>query len=114
MAIPGEPEVRASRAVKFDRSNQCGLSLVYDFFKVHNMAIVNIHEAKTHFSKLVDKAMKGEEVIIGKSGMAVVKIVAIRNTPPKRVPGALKGLIRISDDFDAPLSADILDEFEGK
>ena len=78
------------------------------------MAIVNIHEAKTHFSKLVDKAMNGEEVIIGKSGKPVVKLIAIQGKKPKRVPGALKGKIIISDDFDAPLSADILEEFEGK
>lgn len=78
------------------------------------MAIVNIHEAKTHFSKLVDRAMKGEEVIIGKSGKPVVKLIAIQYVPPKRVPGALKGKIKISDDFDAPLSDDILEEFEGK
>lgn len=77
------------------------------------MAIVNIHEAKTHFSKLVEKAMNGEEVIIGKSGTPVVKLIAIQKKT-KRVPGALKGQIRISDDFDAPLSADILEEFEGK
>ena len=78
------------------------------------MALVNIHEAKTHFSKLVDKAMNGEEVIIGKSGKPVVKLVAIQSKKPKRLPGALKGQIRISDDFDAPMSDDILEEFEGK
>ena len=78
------------------------------------MAIVNIHEAKTHFSKLVDKAMHGEEIIIGKSGKPVVKLIAIQNKKPKRVPGVLKGQITISDDFDAPLSAAILEEFEGK
>ena len=78
------------------------------------MAIVNIHEAKTHFSKLVDKAMNGEEVIIGKSGKPVVKLIAIQEKKIKRVPGALKGEIRVSDDFDAPLSADIIEEFEGR
>lgn len=78
------------------------------------MAIVNIHEAKTHFSKLVDKAMKGEEIIIGKSGTPVVKLIAIQHKKPKRVPGALKDQIKISKDFDAPLSPDILEEFEGK
>ncbi len=60
------------------------------------MPIVNIHEAKTHFSKLVDKAMKGEEIIIGKSGTPVVKLIAIRDKKTKRAPGALKGQIRIS------------------
>lgn len=99
----------------FDMSDRYGLDLVYYFgARVYNMAMMNIHEAKTHFSKLVDKAMNGEEVIIGKSGTPVVKLVAIHNKKPKRVPGALKGQIRISDDFDAPLSADILEEFEGK
>ena len=78
------------------------------------MLMVNIHEAKTHFSKLVDKAMNGEEIIIGKSGTPVVKLIAIRNKKPKRIPGALKGQIRISDDFDAPLPPGILEEFEGK
>lgn len=78
------------------------------------MAIVNIYEAKTHFSKLVEKAMQGEEVIIGKSGTPVVKLIAIQNKKPKRLPGALKGQIRISDDFDAPMPSDLLDEFEGK
>jgi prevent-host-death family protein len=78
------------------------------------MAIVNIHEAKTHFSKLVDRAMHGEEIIIGRSGTPVVKLIAIGDKKPKREPGALKGKIRISDDFDAPLSADILEAFEGK
>jgi prevent-host-death family protein len=78
------------------------------------VTLVNIHEAKTHFSKLVDKAINGEEIIIGKSGNPVVKLIAIQPKKPKRVPGSLKGKIRISDDFDAPLSADILEEFEGK
>ena len=78
------------------------------------MTMVNIHEAKTHFSKLVDRVIHGEEIIIGRSGTPVVKLIAIQDKKPKRVPGALKGQIRISDDFDASLSADILEEFEGK
>lgn len=78
------------------------------------MTMINIHEAKTHFSKLVDKAMRGEEVIIGKSGTPVVKLIAIQDKKPKRVPGALKGKIKIADDFDAPLPTDILKEFEEK
>jgi prevent-host-death family protein len=78
------------------------------------MAIVNIHEAKTHFSKLVDKAMNGEEIIISKSGKAVVKLVAIQSTRPKRAPGALKGKLKVSDNFDAPLPMDILEAFERK
>lgn len=78
------------------------------------MAIVNIHEAKTHFSKLIEKAMHGEEVIIGRSGTPVVKLIAIQAKKPKRVPGALKGQIKISDDFNAPLAEEILETFEMK
>lgn len=78
------------------------------------MAMFNIHQAKTHFSKLVDAAMQGEEIIIAKAGKPAAKLVPIFSSKPKRVPGALKGKIRISQDFDAPLPNDILDQFEGK
>ena len=59
----------------------------------------NLHEAKTNLSKLVDMAMKGEEVIICKAGVPVVKIVAFKK-PKKRVPGLLKGKIEIAENFD--------------
>jgi len=76
--------------------------------------MINIHQAKTHFSKLIDAAMKGEEVIIAKAGKPLAKLVPILLDKPQRKPGALKGKIRISKDFDAPLPSDILDQFEGK
>ncbi len=78
------------------------------------MTMINIHQAKTHFSKLIDAAMKGEEVIIAKAGKPLAKLVPILLDKPQRKPGALKGKIRISKDFDAPLPSDILDQFEGK
>jgi len=78
------------------------------------MLIVNIHQAKTTFSKLVDAVMHGEEVIIAKAGKPVVKLVPIKEMKPKRKPGALKGKIKISADFDAPLPDDLLDLFGGK
>jgi prevent-host-death family protein len=78
------------------------------------MTTVNIHQAKTHFSKLVDAVMHGEEIIIAKAGKPAVKLVPIQSTKLKRKPGALKGKIRIASDFDAPLPNDILDPFEGK
>ena len=61
---------------------------------------VNIHEAKTHLSRLVDRAAAGEEIIIGRAGKPVAKLVAY--TPPVeyRVPGALKGQIWVAPDFD--------------
>lgn len=66
------------------------------------MKIVNIYEAKTNFSKLVEQAVAGEEVIIGKAGKPVAKVVKYTNVEevPKRQPGALKGQIWIADDFD--------------
>ena len=78
------------------------------------MTMVNIHQAKTHFSKLVDAVMLGEEIIIAKAGKPAVKLVPISISKPKRKPGALKGKIKIAKDFDAPLPDEILDAFEGK
>jgi prevent-host-death family protein len=75
--------------------------------------IVNIHEAKTQFSKLIQSAINGEETIIAKSGKPVAKLVPIPLEKPKRRLGILKGKIKIADDFDAPLSDDILNSFEG-
>lgn len=77
------------------------------------MHIVNIHEAKTQFSKLVESAMNGEETIIAKSGKPVAKLVPIFLEKPKRRLGVLKGKIKIADDFDTPLPEDILSSFEG-
>ncbi|MDB5842464.1 MAG: prevent-host-death family protein [Herminiimonas sp.] len=77
------------------------------------MHIVNIHEAKTQFSKLIEAASQGEEVIIAKAGKPVAKLVPIDAQVPVRKPGALQGKIRIADDFDAPLPDDIQAAFEG-
>lgn len=64
------------------------------------MNIVNIHEAKTNLSKLIAKTQKGEEVIIGKAGKPVAKLVEYKKKSVKRKFGALKGKIWVSDDFD--------------
>lgn len=77
------------------------------------MHIVNIHEAKTQFSKLVESAINGEETIIAKSGKPVAKLVPISLEKSKRRLGVLKGKIKIVEDFDAPLPEDILNSFEG-
>ena len=78
------------------------------------MAIVNIHEAKTHFSKLVDAAMKGQETLIAKAGKPAARLVAITAPKTKRKFGVLKGKIRIAKDFDSPLPNDVLAGFEGR
>lgn len=76
------------------------------------MRIVNIHEAKTHFSKLVDSVKQGNEILIAIAGKPVAKLTPIAKKP-KRRPGALKGKIKISKDFDDPLPEEILSDFEG-
>lgn len=77
------------------------------------MHAFNIHEAKTHFSKLVDSAMNGEEVIIARSGKPVAKLVPILPQKIRRKIGVLKGKIKIAEDFDAPLPDEIITAFEG-
>ena len=77
------------------------------------MHIVNIHEAKTQFSKLVDAVMRGEEIVIAKAGKPAAKLIPITIEKPKRRFGILKGKLRIADNFDAPLPDDVLASFEG-
>jgi len=78
------------------------------------MRTVNIHEAKTHFSKLIDAVEHGEQVLIAKAGKPAAKLIPIAAEKPKRQIGVLKGKIRIAKDFDAPLPDDILAKFEGR
>jgi prevent-host-death family protein len=78
------------------------------------VTIVNLHAAKTHFSRLVDQAAAGEEIIIAKAGKPVAKLVSLQPSEPqpKRKLGTLEGRAVIPPDFDAPLPDDILDGFE--
>ena len=64
------------------------------------MEAVSIHEAKTHFSRLVARAEAGEEIVVRRGATPVAKIVAYQRPTVERVPGALKGQIVIADDFD--------------
>ena len=73
---------------------------------------VNIHEAKTHLSKLLQRVAQGEEVTIARAGVPVAKLVAI--TPAKRPLGIARGEIWIAEDFDAPLPDDLLAAFYGE
>ena len=74
---------------------------------------VNVYEAKTHLSQLLDRAAAGEEIIIGKAGEPLVKLVPVKRRTKPRVPGKWRGKVWIADDFDE-LPSDILDAFEGK
>jgi prevent-host-death family protein len=78
------------------------------------MSTVNIHEAKTHLSKLLEAVSNGQEIIIAKSGKPMARLTGISPAKPVRKPGFLKGKIKIANDFDTPLPADMLDAFEGK
>jgi len=61
---------------------------------------VNIHEAKTHLSRLVDRAAAGEEIIIGRAGKPVARLVALEPSVEKRRLGVWKGQVWVSPDFD--------------
>ena len=78
------------------------------------MIQVNMHEAKTNFSKLIRRVLNGEEVIIARAGEPVARLGPLegkRKMP--REPGSARGLVRIAVDFDAPLPNDVLSGFEG-
>ena len=72
---------------------------------------VNVHEAKTHFSRLLDQVSRGSEITIAKAGKPVAKLVPI-DGGRERSLGFDAGLVDIADDFDAPLPARLLRDFE--
>ncbi len=73
---------------------------------------VNIHEAKTHLSRLLNRVCQGEEIIIAKAGKPIARLVPIAGRIKRRLPGSARGKITVSDDFDAPLPETYLKEFE--
>ena len=78
------------------------------------MATVNMHQAKTHLSRLVEQAIEGEEIIVAKNGKPLVKLVPVQGDSSPRRPGSMKGLIHMAADFDDPLPEDILAHFQGR
>jgi prevent-host-death family protein len=73
---------------------------------------VNIHEAKTHLSRLLVRVMAGEEVIIAKAGKPVARLVPYNELPEDRLPGTAEGDIMLSPDFYEPLPEETLKGFE--
>ncbi len=73
---------------------------------------LNLYDAKTHLSALVEEAAAGAEIIIAKNGRPRAKLVAVREAARRR-PGRGKGKIRMSADFDAPLPKHVLEAFNG-
>ena len=78
------------------------------------MKITNIHEAKTHLSRLIESVIAGEEVVIAKAGKPLVKLIPYQEVKQPRKPGGWKGKVTMSDDFDAELPDDILKGFLGE
>ncbi len=76
------------------------------------MAPVNVHEAKTHFSRLLDRVAAGEEIVIAKAGKPIAKLVPFRKPPKQRTLGQDEGRVWIADDFNAPLPEEIQKLFE--
>jgi prevent-host-death family protein len=77
------------------------------------MKTVNMHEAKTQLSKLVDEAVKGEPFVIAKAGKPMVKVTMIDAAEPRRI-GFLEGQFNIPEDFDTMFGGDIQAMFEGR
>jgi prevent-host-death family protein len=78
------------------------------------MTTVNLHEAKTHLSRLVDEVAAGAEIIIAKAGKPMARLAPISTPIRKKRLGLLKGKIKVPDDFNAPLDEETLSAFEGR
>jgi prevent-host-death family protein len=74
--------------------------------------IVNVHEAKTHFSRLLEQAHAGQEIILAKAGKPYARLVPLVSEPPRRQPGRLAG--KVGNAFFEPLSDEELDAWEGR
>jgi prevent-host-death family protein len=80
--------------------------------KPNSARIYNVHEAKTNLSKLLERTADGEEIIIARAGVPVARLVPIVAPATDRPLGSERGTVLIADDFDTPLSPDLLDAFE--
>jgi prevent-host-death family protein len=76
------------------------------------MKTINVHEAKTQLSRLLEEVAAGQEIIIAKAGKPVARLVSLRTASKKRQLGILEGRLTVMPDFDAPLPDAILDAFE--
>lgn len=76
------------------------------------MLTINIHEAKTHLSQLIEKAAAGEEIIIAKAGKPVAKLVPLHGAPSVRSLGIFQGKLNVAEDFDASLPEEMALQFQ--
>ncbi|MEA3106090.1 MAG: hypothetical protein QOI88_695 [Gammaproteobacteria bacterium] len=77
------------------------------------MTVVNIYDAKTQLSKLIEEAAAGNDVVIARGGKPVARLTRLASSKRKLKFGVLKGKIKVSADFDAPLSSEVLKQFQG-
>jgi len=77
------------------------------------MRMVNIHEAKTNLSKLLEEIGRGAEIVIAKAGKPVARLSPVGRARNRRKLGVLAGKFTVPPDFDAPLPDDVTAEFEG-
>jgi prevent-host-death family protein len=76
-------------------------------------AVINLYEAKTQLSKLVERAAAGEEIVIAKAGRPRARLVPLANPAEPRRPGGWEGKVWVAEDFDDPLPPDVLAGFLG-
>ena len=72
---------------------------------------VNIHEAKTHLSRLIERVEAGEEITLARAGRPVARLVPVGRSREPRRPGIWKGRVWMAPDFDGPINDEIADEF---
>lgn len=85
------------------RSSRKSARQTTEFRPTRPVTTVNVHEAKTHLSRLLTRVRTGEEVIIALAGKPIARLMSIQEKRPDRVPGSAEGTIRIHGNFDAPL-----------
>jgi prevent-host-death family protein len=85
------------------------LAKLANYSYLPGMKMVNVHQAKTELSRLLEAVEGGEEVIIARSGVPVARLVRVR--PDERVPGRLAGVLELREDFDAPLPSEVSEGF---
>ena len=76
------------------------------------MATVTIHEAKTNLSRLIEKACRGEEIVIARGADPVVRLVALKDSKGLRKPGAMRGKFKVGPEFFEPLPDEELESWE--
>jgi prevent-host-death family protein len=74
---------------------------------------VNIHEAKTHLSQLLERVEGGEEIVIARAGKPIARLIPFTDESAPRTLGVMQGQLHLADDFDAPLPPEVLASFSG-